>query len=162
MAIAAPGETLVMTLHAQGEQIYECKAEESGKLAWVFREPTATLMLDGKTVGRHFGGPTWELTDGSLVSGKVAGRAPGLTPADIPLLKLDAAPKAGGWLASVKTIQRLNTKGGVAEGSCETAGVLLSVPYAADYAFYEKPRWSFVSPSTTGENTSEEMFCVAC
>ena len=48
-AIAAPGETAVVTLHAEGAQVYECKAGSDGKLAWAFREPIATLVLDGKT-----------------------------------------------------------------------------------------------------------------
>ena len=137
-AIAASGQALVTTLHAQGAQIYECKADNSGKLAWQFREPVATLVLDGKTIGRHYAGPTWELADGSAVSGKVSGRAAGATPADIPLLRLDASPRGGGMLSGVSTIQRINTKGGVAEGACGTAGAYLSVPYSADYTFYKK------------------------
>ena len=59
-AVAAPGETVVLTLHAEGAQVYECKAGSDGKLAWAFREPIATLLLDGKTVGRHYTGPNWE------------------------------------------------------------------------------------------------------
>jgi len=30
---AAPGETLLATIHAEGAQVYECKADASGKLA---------------------------------------------------------------------------------------------------------------------------------
>ena len=41
-AIAAPGETVVLTVHAEGAQVYECKAGADGKLAWAFREPIAT------------------------------------------------------------------------------------------------------------------------
>jgi hypothetical protein len=142
-AIAAPGEYLVATIHAQGAQIYECKADAAGKLGWQFREPIATLFIDGKTAGRHFAGPYWELDDGSKIIGKVAMRTSGATANDIPLLKLDATPqREAGLLAGATTIQRINTKGGVAQGSCETPGALLSVPYAADYAFYQKPRWS--------------------
>ena len=76
-AIAAPGETVVATLHAEGAQVYECKAGADGKLAWAFREPIATLLLDGKTVGRHYAGPNWEHVDGSAVVGKVVANAPG-------------------------------------------------------------------------------------
>lgn len=138
-SIAAPGERLVATTHAEGAQIYECKADTAGRLTWQFREPIATLMMDGKTIGRHFAGPSWELDDGSTTGGKVVGRAPGATQSDIPLLKLHAtSPRDRGALAGVTTIQRLNTKGGVAPGSCETAGALLSVPYSADYAFFRK------------------------
>jgi hypothetical protein len=38
----------------------------------------------------------------------------------------------------VTTIQRINTKGGVAEGGCKEAGAFLSVPYTADYTFLNK------------------------
>jgi hypothetical protein len=139
-AITAPGERLVATLHAEGAQVYECKAGVSGTLAWQFREPVATLVEDGVTVGRHYAGPAWELTDGSVVVAKAVGRAPGAGPKDIPLLKLEVTSRQGaGRLSEITTIQRLNTKGGVAEGACETAGVLLSMPYSADYALLKKP-----------------------
>ena len=138
-AIAAPGESLVATMHAEGAQVYQCKADASGKLAWQFREPIATLLVDGKTLGRHYAGPDWELVDGSAVSGKVAGRAPGATAKDIPLLKLDVTSQRGtGRLTGVATIQRLNTKGGVGEGPCGTAGAFLGVPYSADYTFLKQ------------------------
>ena len=78
-AIAAPGESVVLSVHAEGAQVYECKVGADGKLAWGFREPIATLLLDGKTVGRHYAGPNWEHSDGSAVVGKVAGSAPGAT-----------------------------------------------------------------------------------
>jgi hypothetical protein len=137
--IAAPGETVVATIHAEGAQVYECKGDTAGKLVWQFREPIATLLADGKTVGRHYAGPSWELADGSAVVGKVSGRAPGAMPKDIPLLKLEAVSHRGtGQLSGVTTIQRLNTKGGVSEGPCESAGAFLSVPYSADYAFLKK------------------------
>lgn len=141
-AIAAPGETLVALVHAQGAQVYECKAGALGQLAWQFREPVATLLdQSGKTVGRHYAGPHWELDDGSIVAAKAVGRAPGSTVRDIPLLKLETTSRRGiGRLADVTTIQRLDTKGGAAEGPCPTAGALLSVPYSADYAFYRKAR----------------------
>ena len=90
-AIAAPGETLVAVTHAVGAQVYECKADVAGTLTWQFREPIATLFVAGKTVGRHYAGPHWEMADGSTVSAKVAGRAPSASPNDIPLLKLDVA-----------------------------------------------------------------------
>jgi hypothetical protein len=142
-------ETPVATIHAEGAQVYECKTGTGGRLEWQFREPIATLLLDGKTVGRHFAGSVWELNDGSKVLGKVAGRAPGATAMDIPLLKLDAVPQRDtGLLAGVTTIQRLNTKGGVAQGPCATADEMLSVAYSADYAFHRKPRWSLI-PDTT-------------
>jgi hypothetical protein len=137
--IAARGETLIATAHATGAQVYECKANSDGKLAWQFREPIATLMIDGKTVGRHFAGPVWEMADGSAVSAKVSAQAPGATANDIPLLRLDVAARHGsGLLSGVTTVQRLNTHGGRADTACDAPGTFLSVPYSADYAFYKK------------------------
>jgi hypothetical protein len=138
-AIAVPGETLIATFHAEGAQVYECKTDGSGKLAWQFREPIATLLADGKTVGRHYAGPTWELADGSAITGKVAGRAAGASAGDIPLLKLEVTAQRGnGQLTGATTIQRLNTRGGAADGACATAGAFLSAPYSADYTFFRK------------------------
>ena len=137
--IAVPNATLVATIHAEGAQVYECKSDASGRLGWQFREPVATLLLEGKTVGRHYAGPSWEMADGSVVVAKVAARAAGAAPRDIPLLKLDVTAQRGsGQLTGVTTIQRLNTKGGSLEGSCDTAGAFLNVPYSADYTFYRK------------------------
>ncbi len=138
-AIAAPGETPVVTLHAEGAQLYECKAGNDGKLSWAFREPIATLLLDGRTVGRHYAGPNWEYTDGSTVTGKVAGSSPGATPNDAAWLKLDVVGRHGqGLLADVATVQRINTHGGALSGACEHAGALHAVPYSAEYVFLRK------------------------
>ncbi|NOJ46106.1 DUF3455 domain-containing protein [Bradyrhizobium archetypum] len=138
-AIAAPGETVVLTLHAEGAQIYECKAAADGKLAWTFREPIATLMLDGKTVGRHYTGPNWEHIDSSAVVGKAVGNAPGATANDIPWLKLTVTAGRGtGILSGVTTVQRINTSGGKLEGDCDKAGTWRNVPYSADYVFLRK------------------------
>lgn len=138
-AIAAPGYTVTLTLHAEGAQVYECRADASGKLGWMFREPIATLLADGKTVGRHYAGPNWEYSDGSAVVGRAIGNAPGKTPQDIPWLKLEVASQRGsGALTGVAMAQRINTRGGKAEGPCTTAGAYLSVPYSADYVFLRK------------------------
>src|SRR5215471_1601843 len=67
-AIAAPGETVVLSVHAEGAQVYECKASADGKLAWTFREPIATLLADAKTIGHHYAGPNWEYVDGSAAA----------------------------------------------------------------------------------------------
>jgi hypothetical protein len=138
-AIAAPGESVVATYHAEGAQIYDCKPDAAGKLTWVFREPIATLLVDGKTVGRHYAGPNWEASDGSAVTGKASANVPGTTPNDIPWLKLDVTAHRGtGTLAGVTTVQRINTRGGVTSGPCERAGAYFSAPYAADYVFLRK------------------------
>jgi hypothetical protein len=138
-AITAPGESVVVTMHAEGAQVYECKADASGQLTWELREPVATLLVDGKTSGRHYAGPTWEHIDGSAVVGKAAARAPGATSKDIPWLKLEVTERRGsGLLSAVTTVQRINTRGGAAEGGCDKAGTYLSIGYAADYLFLRK------------------------
>jgi hypothetical protein len=138
-AIAVPGETMVATFHAEGAQIYDCKADANGKLIWQFREPIATLLRDGATVGRHYAGPNWEASDGSAVTGKVIANVPGSTPSDISWLKLDViACRGTGILSDVTTVQRINTHGGVTNGACDKQGSYYSVPYSADYVFLRK------------------------
>jgi hypothetical protein len=138
-AVAVSGETTVATFQGVGAQVYGCKAGSDGKLAWSFREPIATLILNGKTVGRHYAGPTWEDVDGSKIVGKVAGNAPGATSDDIAWLKLDVVKHLGrGLLSKVTTVQRLDTHGGALSGSCDKAGDFKSVAYAATYVFLRK------------------------
>ena len=138
-AIAAPGETVVLSVHAEGAQVYECKLGADGKLGWAFREPIATLIADGKTVGRHYAGPSWEHSDGSAVVGKAVGNAPGANANDIPWLKLEVVSRRGsGILSDVTTVQRINTMGGKLEGPCDKASTFKSAPYSADYVFLRK------------------------
>lgn len=135
-AIAAPGEAIVATFHAEGAQLYECKPDADHRLVWQFREPIAALMLDGKTVGTHYAGPNWQHVDGSGVRAKAAASAPGASASDIPWLKLEVTERRGnGKLSNVTTVQRINTKGGVAKGPCEAADEYRSAPYSADYVF---------------------------
>jgi hypothetical protein len=138
--IAAKGETIVFQVHAVGAQIYECKTDTAGRMRWQFREPIATLLRDGKTVGRHYAGPTWEI-EGNSVVGKIAARALSDDIENIPWLKLDATDRRGdGPLKDVTTIQRINTEGGTVQKElCDEDGALFIEPYAADYVFLKKP-----------------------
>ena len=134
--VAAPVGTIVKKLHAVGAQIYECKADPHGNLMWTFREPLASLMIDGKTVGRHFAGPTWEMSDGSRITGKVVAQAAAPSTGDIPWLKLEVSDrKNAGDFDGVTTVQRLATVGGEKNGPCPVAGDFSAEPYAADYVF---------------------------
>ena len=138
-ALAAPGESVVLSVHAEGAQVYDCKAGADGKPMLSFREPVATLLVGSKTIGRHYAGPNWDHSDGSGVAAKVAGNAPGATANDIPWLKLEVTSRRGsGVLADATTVQRINTKGGKRDGACETIGSFLNVPYSADYVFLHK------------------------
>jgi hypothetical protein len=138
-AIAAPGETTVLTAHAVGLQLYECKPGADGKLVWTFTAPQATLTVDGKVVGKHGAGPSWELTDGSGITAKAVANAPGATENDIAWLKLEVTShKGAGQLDGVTTVQRINTKGGVLKGACDREKAGEGMPYEADYLFLKK------------------------
>ncbi|WP_294540767.1 DUF3455 domain-containing protein [uncultured Rhodoblastus sp.] len=137
--LLAPGLTPYLTLQAVGAQIYQCKGGVNVRPVWTFREPTATLLRDGASVGQHFAGPSWRLSDGGLLQGKPVGKAPGATPADAPWLKLEATIHEGqGLLSEAVAIQRLHTTGGALEGACEVEGALRAIPYSADYVFLKK------------------------
>jgi hypothetical protein len=139
-AVAAPGETTVLKVHAVGMQYYDCKPGADGKPVWTFNSPQATMTTGDKIAGYHGAGPSWELMDGSSITGKVIGNAPATNAGrDIPWLKLEVAShKGNGQLADVTTVQRINTLGGVLAGSCEREGLGRGMPYAADYVFLRK------------------------
>jgi uncharacterized protein DUF3455 len=144
-AAAERNDNGIATLHAEGSQIYECKpdpgksASEARALTWQFREPIAALFAAGKSIGRHYAGPNWDHVDGSGVKARVIASIPGAGPGDIAWLNLEVIEHRGnGILSDAAIVQRVNTRGGVATGSCDSAGSYLSVPYAADYVFRRK------------------------
>jgi hypothetical protein len=138
-AIAAPDEKVVLTAHAIGLQYYDCKAGADGKLVWTFNSPQATLTVADKVVGYHTAGPSWELADGSGITAKAAGNAPGTNANDILWLKLEVnSHKGTGQLDGVTTVQRINTVGGVLKGACDREKAGQGMPYAADYVFLKK------------------------
>jgi len=53
-AIAAPGENAVVTLHAEGAQVYECKAGSDGKLAGLLSGVTTVQRINTRG-GVHAG-----------------------------------------------------------------------------------------------------------
>ncbi|RZL38083.1 MAG: DUF3455 domain-containing protein [Rubrivivax sp.] len=137
------GQVLAFEALASGVQIYECAAKADGSgPAWAFRAPEATLAdRRSHALGKHYAGPTWEAADGSQVVGEVKAREPSTTPATaIPWLLLGARSNSGsGVLADVRSIQRLQTGGGVEPAEpCTTAklGQPARVAYTAVYYFY--------------------------
>jgi Protein of unknown function (DUF3455) len=145
LATLAPpaGEVAKLKTSAAGTQIYECRAKAGSAPAWVFLAPDADLYDDqGRVVGRHYAGPTWELPDGSRVKGEVERRADGTAPGSIPWLLLGATSTGGpGQLAGTTSIQRIHTRGGAApKDGCtpETVGQQVRVYYTTDYVFFAK------------------------
>src|SRR5688572_2841213 len=96
-AIAAPTGKPAMTLKGVGMLTYECRAKAGATetFEWVFVGPDAVLQeTGGRTVGKYYGGPTWEHSDGSKTTGKQLAIAPGAT-GSIPLQLVQTAPAAG-------------------------------------------------------------------
>lgn len=138
------GSKLFLVAHAVGVQIYACNAAPGG-YRWDFVAPQAELFDgNGKLIGSHFGGPTWQAKDGSRVIGQ---RVDGVTvdPTAIPWLLLSAKSTAAGFdgdrFTGTSFIQRIATTGGLAPASAEcnesTAGSTDEVAYTADYAFWK-------------------------
>ena len=138
---AVPGEEAVLAAHASGSQIYNCQRGEDGKFTWTLKAPDAELKdQKGNVIGSHFAGPSWKLTDGSEVTGKVLAHADSDDSNSIPWLLVKAVGHTGnGLLAGVTTIQRINTHDGnpPAKG-CDEAhrGTETKSAYTADYYFY--------------------------
>lgn len=136
-------EVLAFVVPAKGVQIYECRAaaQRPGSFEWAFVAPDAELFdAHGTRVGRHYAGPYWEAADGSRIKGEVKARADAPAADAIPWLLLGAA-SAGpqGTYSEVKTIQRVNTRGGTApSGGCSaaSAGRQARIAYTADYYLY--------------------------
>ena len=139
--IAAPaGNQILLRAHAKGDQVYVCQQGVT-QSAWRLKEPDAQLLdRDGKVLGKHFAGPSWQLNDGSRVKGDPEAKFDSPDRNAIPWLRLKVIEHEGnGVLSRVDTIQRINTKGGVAPlTGCDNghAGKELRVPYEADYLFW--------------------------
>jgi len=136
------GESQIAEAHAKGFQVYSCK-EDVGGYQWTLKGPDAELFdKAGKKIGRHFAGPTWEWSDQSQVTGKLAASVPSPDADSIAWLLLNAVGHSGdGLLAKVLHIQRLNTKGGKAPATgCDEkhGGQESRIAYTADYVFFGK------------------------
>lgn len=143
-ALAPAGDAkLVERVAAKGVQVYECRADKAAATGaqWVFVAPQAELFDgQGKPSGTHYAGPHWEAADGSKIVGKVEARAEAPEGGAIPWLLLSARSVGGsGRYASVTSVQRVNTVGGLAPSQrCDKSvlGKVDKVPYTADYLLY--------------------------
>jgi len=136
------GHVLLFKTQAEGVQIYESK-EKDGMLVWKFKAPLAFLFRDGKRVGYHYAGPSWEGSDGSKAqwdnSEKIAGvKSASPKPAvDWLRIKVKSTGDHKGKYAAVSYILRLETEGGVIPSLKATrAGMEVGIPYKATYYFY--------------------------
>ncbi|PPK77075.1 uncharacterized protein DUF3455 [Methylobacter tundripaludum] len=136
------GYSPVLTVHAKGDQIYQCSLNK-GEYAWETQAPDAKLFdAQGKIVGNHTAGPLWEYKEGSRVVGRVVKKidmAPGSAIAW--LLVEVVSHKGDGLFSNVSFINRINTHGGLPPSSgCDAnhLGGEKRIAYTADYVFYGK------------------------
>jgi hypothetical protein len=146
------GEELILMARATGFQIYVCRPDADGKPTWTLKAPDAELFDEqGKLIGKHFGGPTWQLNDGSQITGKLAAKVDAPDPTAIPWLLVTVTGHSGnGKLSGVTSIQRVNTVAGLApeslapeslalaaqECTAQSGEVEFKSSYSADYYFY--------------------------
>src|SRR5688572_19032227 len=134
--VVPDGHKPYLLAHAEGVQIYTCEGS-----AWKLLAPRATLTGEnGKPLGSHYGGPTWEADDGSTVVAKRDAGVPG-GPGAVDWLRLKADRTAAGSdgdrLLATTYIQRIHTVGGLAPAGACAAGASAEVPYTADYVFFK-------------------------
>ena len=139
---APAGQVLTLSTRGTGVQIYACTPDKDDptRFSWTLKAPEATLRdKSGKPLGKHYGGPTWEATDGSKVVGEVVAKTDA-PDAAIPWLLLRTKSTSGtGVFGAIASIQRLRTSGGQAPATgCDKAGAgkETRVAYSADYLFY--------------------------
>jgi len=135
-----PGEEVVLLAHGSGSQIYTCRAGADGKFVWALKAPEAELMdAKDKVIGSHSGGPSWQLKDGSAVTGKASAQV-SPDPDSIPWLLVNVVGHSGnGLLTNVTTIQRVHTRGGKPPAAgCDEShhDAETKSRYTADYYFY--------------------------
>jgi Protein of unknown function (DUF3455) len=139
-ALKPGGMAVYLEVPATGVQIYTCGKNNAGAWAWNFKGPEAELFdTQKKSIGKHYGGPTWEGADGGKVVGAMKANAPAPGGSSIPWLLLDIKSSEGsGQFAQAKGILRVSTTGGTAPAQgCDEAHANQEsrVPYTAVYLF---------------------------
>jgi len=138
------GERQVERLSAHGLQTYECRAKpgDASSAAWVYVAAELELFdVNAKPAGRHtFSPPVWEAPDGSKFAGTQKARADAPEAGAAPwLLVSTKSTGAEGRFAKITSLQRVNTKGGVAPVSgCDTKAIGKKelVPLRADFILF--------------------------
>jgi hypothetical protein len=135
--------SIVLSVIAEGVQIYESKVNAGGAYEWTLKAPEAQLKnLSGEVLGKHYGGPAWSLNDGSQLIGTLPPLRTASAPdgRSIPWLLVAAKSRSeAGFLNTVDYVARIATSGGVApevapKGPADTA----RVEYRAVYLFLRK------------------------
>ena len=139
------GQVVYLETLVSGFQVYECKAkpEQPSVHEWAARGGEGPLVdRSGRSLGKHYSkaGPVWESNDGSTVVAEVKARSPAKDTSAVPWLLLSAKSNTGaGVFAATKSIQRVQTAGGVAPlevCSSANANQVARVPYSAIFYYY--------------------------
>ena len=134
-ALAVPTDMqLVLSTHAEGAQVYLCSPQG----AWTLKAPDAVLFDEkGDPIGKHYQGPSWELSDGSLLTAEASAKDPGPDPDAVAWLLLKVKSNAGkGLLGKTALIQRIETKGGQPPREACKPGEETRSAYSATYRFF--------------------------
>lgn len=148
--LAVPeGNKLAFRTYATGVQIYEVKrnVNDPNVFEWVNTAPSAGLYVNpnyNNQVGTHYGGPTWEFTQGPfkdeyVVAKKLEGVI--VDPTAVPWLLLKTRENLSSPGNIVTYIQRVCTTGGLPPAIIpneSNLGQVEEVPYTATYLFYKK------------------------
>ena len=140
---APQGAPVLLEVMADGVQVYSCEPKGQG-FAWTFKAPEANLFdQQGVQIGAHFAGPSWKLSDATIV-GALVSSADAPEKGAIPWLLLRAKSHEGtGPLAETAFIRRAETKGGVAPtAGCDAAhrDAQVRMRYSALYQFFGAAR----------------------
>ncbi len=156
-AIAVPaGHAPYLLLKGVGEISYKCRAQgvvtegtanegtaKQDGFVWAFAGASAVLYDRNKVrvMGKYASGPTWEMSDGSRLTGKQLAVAPA-APGNLAGQLVQANPAMGvGLMQGVTYVQRINTRGGTVVGDvCDGvhSGKVIRLNYEADYIFYKR------------------------
>jgi hypothetical protein len=139
-SIEPPQAEQVMSTTASGVQVYSCEYDAQHRLAWIFKNPLATLYdTSGQAVIKHAAGPSWQADDGSRIVGHVLAQTPSDTAESIPQLLLEThSSDASGTLSKIRYVQRIKTVGGLMPAAaCTSEHQIGSSPYIANYVFYK-------------------------
>jgi hypothetical protein len=140
---ARAADASAIEIYGEGVQVYSCQMI-GDDYAWTLKGPDAVLRDGiGRTVGRHFAGPSWEAQDGSIVVGEPLIASPAPQAGAVPWLVLKAKSHAGaGRFANVAYVVRSATQGGAAPATgCDAAHAQKESrqPYSATYTLFPQP-----------------------
>lgn len=147
------GQLVKYRYAASGDVTYQClpSSDRPGQFAWVQMLANATLNTrSGRSVGRYYGGPTWEANDGSQVIGSVIASVDSTT-SGLPQQLIQTVSSEGrASFSGISYIQLLNTQGGGSpSATCDYSARTQrqQVSFQADFVFYSAPHEEYVEPS---------------